>query len=114
MDLAIHILTAACMVGAGVALVFAYKLVYQLEVIIERMNRRIDAMKDYEETFTDLVKRLEATQKKPLDERQRTIFSDVADALREGVRKALASPNITVEGIEPPLDFPNDRAKGEK
>ena len=50
MDLAIHIITAACMVGAGLALLFLYKLVYQLEVIIERMNRRIDAMKDYEES----------------------------------------------------------------
>ena len=107
MDLAIHILTAACMVGAGVALVFAYKLVYQLEVIIERMNRRIDAMKDYEETFMDLVKRLEATQKKDVE-----IENLTKSLVHQRLVEAINARKINV--VEPPLDFPNDRAKGEK
>ena len=102
MDLAIHILTAACMVGAGVVLVFVYKLVYQLEVIIERMNRRIDAMKDYEETLGDLVKRLEATQKKEV-ETENVVRSIVHQRLIEALNKN----RLTV--VDKPLDFPNDR-----
>lgn len=100
MDLAIHILTAACMVGAGVALVLVYKLVYQLEVIIERMNRRIDAMKDYEETLGDLVKRLEATQKKEV-ETENVVRSIVHQRLIEALNKN----RLTV--VDKPLDFPN-------
>ena len=101
MDLAIHILTAACMVGAGVALVFLYKLVYQLEMIIERMNRRIDAMKDYEETLGDLVKRLEATQKKEVETENL-----VRSAMHQRIVEALNGRKLNV--VEPPLDFPND------
>ena len=104
MDLAIHILTAACMVGVGVALVFLYKLVYQLEGIIERMNRRIDAMKDYEETLGDLVKRLEATQKKEV-ETENVGRSIVHQRLIEALNKN----RLTV--VDKPLDFPNDSNK---
>ena len=104
MDLAIHILTAACMVGVGVALVFLYKLVYQLEGIIERMNRRIDAMKDYEETLGDLVKRLEATQKKEV-ETENVVRSIVHQRLIEALNKN----RLTV--VDKPLDFPNDSNK---
>ena len=104
MDLAIHILTAACLVGAGVALVFLYKLVYQLEIIIERMNRRIDAMKDYEETFSDLVKRLEATQKKEV-ETENVVRSIVHQRLIEALNKN------RLNVVDKPLDFPNDSAK---
>lgn len=100
MDLAIHILTAACMVGAGVALVFLYKLVYQLEVIIERMNRRIDAMKDYEESFGDLVKRLEATQKKEVETE-----NIVRSAIHQRIVEALNRNHLNV--VDKPLDFPN-------
>ena len=101
MDLAIHILTAACMVGAGAVLVFVYKLVYQLEVIIERMNRRIDAMKDYEETLGDLVKRLEATQKKEV-ETENVVRSIVHQRLIEALNKN------RLNVVDKPLDFPND------
>lgn len=104
MDLAIHILTASCMVGAGVALVFLYKLVYQFEVIIERMNRRIDAMKDYEETLGDLVKRLEATQKKDV-ETENVVRSIVHQRLIEALNKN------RLNVVDKPLDFPNDSAK---
>lgn len=104
MDLAIHILTAACMVGAGVVLVFVYKLVYQLEVIIERMNRRIDAMKDYEETLGDLVKRLEATQKKEV-ETENVVRSIVHQRLIEALNKN------RLNVVDKPLDFPNDSTK---
>lgn len=97
MDLAIHILTAACMVGAGVALVFVYKLVYQLEVIIERMNRRIDAMKDYEETLGDLVKRLEATQPRPIR----------FELNRDALKKAIEDQFTKLSVADKPLDFPN-------
>lgn len=102
MDLAIHILTAACMVGAGVALVFLYKLVYQLEVIIERMNRRIDAMKDYEETFGDLVKRLEATQKKEVE--TENVVRSIAH-VHQRLIEALNKNRLNV--VDKPLDFPN-------
>lgn len=102
MDLAIHILTACVMVGAGVALVFLYKLVYQLEVIIERMNRRIDAMKDYEESFGDLVKRLEATQKKEVETE-----NIVRSAIHQRIVEALNKNKLNV--VDKPLDFPNDR-----
>lgn len=102
MDLAIHIITAACMVGAGVALVFLYKLVYQLEVIIERMNRRIDAMKDYEETFKDLVDRLEKTQKEEVEQENM-----LRAALHQRIVEALNRNKLNV--VDKPLDFPNDR-----
>lgn len=105
MDLAIHILTAACMFGAGVALVFLYKLVYQLEVIIERMNRRIDAMKDYEESMTDLVKRLEATQKKEVETE-----NIVRSAVHQRILDALNKNRLNV--VDKPLDFPNDHKEG--
>lgn len=102
MDLAIHIITAACMVGAGVALVFLYKLVFQLEIIIERMNRRIDAMKDYEEAFKDLSDRLEKTKKKDVEQENM-----VRAALHQRIVEALNKNKLNV--VDKPLDFPNDR-----
>ena len=103
MDLAIHIITACCMVGAGVALVFLYRLVYQLEIIIERMNRRIDAMKDNEGNLEDLVKRIEATQKADV-----TLENLTKSIVHQKLVEALNKRQLNVVD-EKPLDFPNDR-----
>ena len=85
MDLAIHIITACCMVGAGVALVFLYRLVYQLEIIIYRMDKRINEIKKMNEE--QMVKSF-ASGFEPV---QTTLTFQLVDEKYE------------------PLDFPNDR-----
>ena len=98
MDLAIHIITAACMVGAGVALVFLYKLIYQLEIIIERMNKRVDEMKAYGQNLEDLIKEL---RPKPVKIELNT------EAIKKATNKLIESLNKLNVVDDKPLDFPN-------
>lgn len=91
MDLAIHILIAATMVGSGVALVFLYRLVYQLEIVIERMNKRVDEMKAYGQNLEDLINEL----------RPKSVKIEI------DTNKIIESLNKLNVVDDKPLDFPN-------
>lgn len=102
MDLAIHIITACCMVGAGVALVFLYRLVYQLEIIIERMNKRVDEMKAYGQNLEDLINEL---RPKPVKIEINT--EAIKKAVTENTNKLIERLNKLNVVDDKPLDFPN-------
>ena len=86
------------MVGAGVALVFLYKLIYQLEIIIERMNKRVDEMKAYGQNLEDLIKEL---RPKPVKIELNT------EAIKKATNKLIESLNKLNVVDDKPLDFPN-------
>ena len=106
-ELIIAILLAFSTVITAVCLFLTVKTINDMNYLCEKLDRRIEFIKRLEKEHRELSKVTEI--KKELPKAERTIFDDLADAIKEAIR----SPKVTVIDKDKPLDFPNDN-KGDE
>ena len=104
-ELAITILLAFTTAVSAFVLVLAVKAINDINYLCEKLDRRIEFIKRLEKEHRVLSM---AAEKPELPKRERTVFDDLSDALKEAVKTALKSTKVTVVDNDKPLDFPND------
>lgn len=89
-ELLIHILEAVCIVGLGVIVVIAHMTITEMGYLCDRLDRRIDFIKDLEKKH------------RLIEEKRMQMTKEAA----EGIKKAIDKKSM-LELVDP-LDFPND------
>lgn len=89
-DLMVHILEVVVIVGLAFIVVTACKTINDMNYLCDRLDRRIDFIKELEKKY------------RQIEERRIALTKEAA----EGIKKAI-DKKTTLELVEP-LDFPND------